>query len=213
MKGLILKEFYSISNNLLIVLLIFIVSSIVFPEGALYVIAILMSVSLSFGNVNKLNLYSMTFPVERKSIVLAKYSATMITSLICFASTIGSRLVLALFTDKIQFKFNILMILAIMIISLAIQSIYFPITFKFGTMVGSVVLGIIYFLTVILALPFGLVLGLMSSSSEESTDISSSLEISFGNLLPVLLVALAIMAVVYFLSYKLSVKIYENKDL
>ncbi len=221
-KGLLKKDLYNLASykTTLIVIVLFCGIAIIGTD-ALYwgstVIGIIVGMislsTFSYDEISKSNKYILTLPVTRKEIVLEKYilaiGATILGGLLGFIVTLLVGNVMNYLRPDDFIDVNIETLLSTSIggmfgISL-IQSIQIPSIFKWGAEKGRIQMFIVLFVLVII----GAIAGFLLKQAGLSVDIEKleSILNNFG------LVALILLScLMYFISYKISYKIYKNKE-
>lgn len=146
MTGLIKKDLYLMKSNLKLILIIFVVftiSSINQESNNLYFMPALVSTMLfmstfSYDEYNKWNTYATALPTGREKIVIAKYLVTLLLNIVVFIITI----VLSLIVGKIEENLNVeevfQTIAGILVATIIIQSIIYPLIYKFGVEKGRI---------------------------------------------------------------------------
>ncbi len=209
MIGLIKKDLFIVKRNLRSLLLIILVFSFLTINGqsefsffAVYMSVVLMMSTFSYDEYNKSDAFIRTLPNGRSDAVKAKYISTLIIEI---ASVLFSVL-LSIISGILKNNLNIMEILEISFYSwlgiLLVQTIFYPIIYKFGIEKGRI--GI--FLSVFgVALVFGL-LSKLGININIASNILKSLEDILVYLIPIGVVIL------FLVSYKISKKIYSNKE-
>ena len=207
MKGLLLKEFLLLKKNLIWYVLVFLffgIMGIFAPEVSTF-IPMFMSIAIC-GNINdddksKWSLYSQSLPLERKIHVKAQYNATFIFSAI---ATIFTALIYVISTIVTFNQFDIRQLFTLCAVSVVISlvpiSVYIPFTYKFSSENGRNILIIIYFGLMFFA-PTTFLLDFIDWNLGDPPAVSTSL------------IAMAVIIAVFLLSWFISVKIYEKKDI
>lgn len=146
MTGLIKKDLFLMKSNLKLILIIFVVftiSSINQESNNLYFMPALVSTMLfmstfSYDEYNKWNTYATALPSGREKIVIAKYLVTLLLNIVVFIITI----VLSLIVGKIEGNLNVeevfQTIAGILVATIIIQSIIYPLIYKFGVEKGRI---------------------------------------------------------------------------
>lgn len=146
MTGLIKKDLYLMKSNLKLILIIFVVftiSSINQESNNLYFMPALVSTMLfmstfSYDEYNKWNTYATALPTGREKIVIAKYLVTLLLNIVVFIITIA----LSLIVGKIEGNLNVeevfQTIAGILVATIIIQSIIYPLIYKFGVEKGRI---------------------------------------------------------------------------
>lgn len=207
MKGLILKEFLLYKKFKVLYIIIISLFGVlgIFAPGLQFFIALYLSIgilsSLSNDEKNKWTQYSYILPVERKLFVNAKYNVALIISVAVNILNTVMYLISSLFriTD-----FNIRELLLLYTICFGVSlfpfSFYMPIAYKFNSNVGVVILAIVL-LVPLLVIPVGSRVELINKLFSPLPAVSISL------------IAIAVIIAVFMLSWFISVKIYEKRDL
>lgn len=221
-KGLLKKDLYNLASykTTLIIVVLFCGIAIIGTDaiywGSVVIGIIVGMISLStfsYDEMSKSNKYILTLPVTRKEIVLEKYVlaivATILGGILGFIVTLLVGNVMNYLRPDNLIDINIETLLATSVggmfgISL-IQSIQIPSIFKWGAEKGRIQMFIVLFVLVII----GAIAGFLLKQAGLSVDIEKLENIlnNFG------LVALILLScLMYFISYKISYKIYKNKE-
>ena len=221
-KGLLKKDLYNLASykTTLIIVVLFCGIAIIGTDaiywGSVVIGIIVGMISLStfsYDEMSKSNKYILTLPVTRKEIVLEKYvlaiGATILGGILGFIVTLLVSNVMNYLRPDNLIDINIETLLATSVggmfgISL-IQSIQIPSIFKWGAEKGRIQMFIVLFVLVII----GAIAGFLLKQAGLSVDIEKLENIlnNFG------LVALILLScLMYFISYKISYKIYKNKE-
>ena len=210
MKGLILKDFYTMSSTLKIYAFLIFVYVAVFgimennPISAIMVSTLVISMSpvtaLAYDEQSKWDKMARTAPVSAKEIVVAKYIFSL---LMAVAAAVFSTLAIII-VDKFRNTSDCLiaMVMAILL-AMFYHSMLFPTIYKFGTAKGRIYTMLIMFIPAILVALFSFVGFWTSAVIIMLTD--------YGELCAAAIVLLIVL--MYIGSVGLSVKIYKNKDL
>lgn len=221
-KGLLKKDLYNLASykTTLIIVVLFCGIAIIGTDaiywGSVVIGIIVGMISLStfsYDEMSKSNKYILTLPVTRKEIVLEKYvlaiGATILGGILGFIVTLLVGNVMNYLRPDNLIDINIETLLATSVggmfgISL-IQSIQIPSIFKWGAEKGRIQMFIVLFVLVII----GAIAGFLLKQAGLSVDIEKLENIlnNFGLIALVLLSCL-----MYFISYKISYKIYKNKE-
>ena len=221
-KGLLKKDLYNLASykTTLIIVVLFCSIAIIGTDaiywGSVIIGIIVGMISLStfsYDEISKSNKYILTLPVTRKEIVLEKYilaiGATILGGVLGFIVTLLVGNVMNYLRPDNLIDINIETLLATSVggmfgISL-IQSIQIPSIFKWGAEKGRIQMFIVLFVLVIIGAGAGFLLK-QSGLSVDMEKLESILN-NFG------LVALILLSgLMYFISYKISYKIYKNKE-
>ena len=218
MRGLIIKDLLFIKNNYKTTLVMFIGSLLLSIAIGNYLIAIstvplvLLVSSISTFQTDEFfntEAFTLSLPLSREKIVLSKYVFTLLMTLV---STYIGLVIYLLIYSIISPGFNgvntdmIKMLLILESAALIVDSIFFPIIYKFGCEKSRFVL-----MSIIM-----LLLGIMAIASVyinvinvEQIDLVGIFEFINNNALPVMLVLVIVCLI---LSYFLSVKFFKSKD-
>lgn len=209
MKGLFLKELYTFRKNWL-TMLIFLGTAIlngilIGNVRILMLIPLLLSVwsvnFMSADEISRWQQYSIILPYGRKTIVSAKYLVILILN-ICSLIVVSLCYILSSAIGKTEFSKDSLLILLISTVTVGFfyPIVALPLNFQFNSEKGRQLIVIVNFLI------SGAIIILITMTK----DIISIPEKAVENL-P--LIVSAIIAVLFVLSWLLSIKIYEKKDL
>jgi len=206
MIGLIKKDLFIIKNNLKIILILFIVFFITGLQNStdMSYIPITLSVVLflstfSYDEYNKWDAYAITLPNGRVNIVKSKYIATIILVLITSLISLILNLLTGYINNSINFEEALSMITGITFSIILIQSISYPIIFKFGIEKGRLLLFASIFIIISLI-----------SLIPVSINISSNIILFIEKYWIILL--LIITSIILSISYLISKKIYLKKE-
>lgn len=207
MKGLILKDIYNLRKNLktitVMILLYFILAFVMdnssFLSGIIVLLFSMMAItSFSYDDLAKWDKYALSLPISRKELVMSKYMLAIILSL--FGSLIS-----AIFTFLIEyFKKSydslelLLIVYLLFLISILFTSILIPLIFKFGVEKSRLMIIGVF------AVPSGVIFAL--SKVGVRMPQMSTLEFLL-KLSPLFLV------LIFVLSYIISYKIYNKKEI
>lgn len=206
MIGLIKKDLFIIKNNLKIILILFIVFFITGLQNStdMSYMPITLSVVLflstfSYDEYNKWDAYAITLPNGRVNIVKSKYIATIILVLITSLISFILNLLTGYINNSINFEETLSMITGITFSIILIQSISYPIIFKFGIEKGRLLLfaSIFIIISLISLIPI-------------SINISSNIILFIEKYWIILL--LIITSIILSISYLISKKIYLKKE-
>ncbi len=207
MKALLLKEFLLLRMYkiwFIILIAVFGLFGIFVPYGSLF-IPFYLSIAVC-GNINndeksKWTIYSHSLPFERKEYVFAKYISAFIIALAGVVIIVVTALISSLFDHSL---YNIELLFFLCAVSVGISlvplSVYLPFAYRFNSQVGGIVLAIVYF-GAIMCLPVVFITCIMGEMLGVVHAISTSL------------IAMAVIIAIFLLSWFISVKIYEKRDL
>ena len=205
MLGLIKKDFLIIKNNLKLIIVMLMVFFIMALGGQFnisfiptFIIVMLFISTFSYDEYNNWDAYAITLPGGRKSIVKSKYIASLFLTLLSAVITVLLNYLISVInnTDVNEFISSLLGSICAIVI---IQSIMYPLIFKFGMEKGRIVLFILVFVMV------GVITLL-----KNTIKIPTILVVLFNDywfiVIPIILV------ISLLISYKISEKIYLKKE-
>lgn len=209
MLGLIKKDFLLIKANLKSMIIIFVIYIMLAFQGtfdATFIIPligiILFLSTFSYDDFNNWNSYAVTLPNGRKNVVRAKYIASIILMIIlavvAFSIGIGISYIK---TNSINLDEIISSLMGTMLSIVIINSLLYPIVFKFGATNGRIIL-------------FAVVFGIAGIGTLIAQFIDMAPIINIINKLDnYLLIAIPIIYIILLgISYLISSKIYQNKE-
>lgn len=217
MKGLIIKDLCVIKNqmrSLLLILVFFVFISIINKDATFilflvpfYMIMILIT-TFSYDEFNKWECYCNSLPLSRKEIVKAKYLLFNATSLIVLVLGILASIIVPNFIENTTFESIYASIIGVAFGICLVISLLIPFYYKFGSNKGRIML----FLTItILALIIGIITSLDIFNNVELMNMINSLNnLSIGMFTLLLIIVTVIIMTI---SYYISVRIYNNKEL
>ena len=221
MKGLIIKDLLQLKSylrSLIIFMFIFICVSLE-PKNTNIdgILTIMMTLGLgmfgiatfSYDEMAKANKYILTFPITKKEIVLSKYILQFILTLT--GAILGTLLsvIISLILNKEIPNFTDLVSIALggMVGIGLVESIQMTCFYKFGAEKGRIYM---FMITIAVAFICGgiFMLGekIVNNFSINLSSINNILEVFF----PLVLIGLIVFE--YFISYKISYKIYSKKE-
>lgn len=221
-KGLIKKDLYNLASykTTLIILIIFCGIAIIgtgSPNfGPIIICTILGMIALStfsYDEIAKSNKYILTLPTNKKEIIKAKYilaiSATILGGILGVILTIILANMMNYFRpeDLINLDYGSLITTTIggMFGISLIQAIQIPSIYKWGAEKGRVQMFILVFILILLVLGIGYLI--MNTSLNINLETIENFMNQYG-----LIILLVLMAIMYYASYKISNKIYRNKE-
>lgn len=207
MKGLLLKDFYSLLKNcryLMLIIIVFIAVSC-FGNNNLFFIyyptlfASMIPVTLiSYDEREKWNIYALSLPYTKAQFVSSKYLIGLLFELTVFILSAVAQAFRMISTNSFLAKEYFSLILSIFVIGLIGPSFLLPFIFKFGSEKGRIA-----YLVVIGVLCAGAsVLVSMKLGAAELSNISS-----------ILILITAITIVIFSVSWYLSIMIYRKREL
>ena len=209
MLGLIKKDFLLIKANLKSMIIIFVIYIMLAFQGtfdATFIIPligiILFLSTFSYDDFNNWNSYAVTLPNGRKNVVRAKYIAStilmIILAVVAFSIGIGISYIK---TNSINLDEIISSLMGTMLSIVIINSLLYPIVFKFGATNGRIILFVVVF-------------GIAGIGTLIAQFIDMAPIINIINKLDnYLLIAIPIIYIILLgISYLISSKIYQNKE-
>lgn len=221
-KGLIKKDLYNLSSykTSLIIVIIFCGIAIIgtgnINFGPIIICTIIGMISLStfsYDEISKSNKYILTLPTNRKEIIKAKYilavGSTILGGILGIILTIIIANIMNYVRPEKLIDLNYESLITTTIggmfgISL-IQAIQIPSIYKWGAEKGRVQMFILVFILIVLVAGVGYLI-MKSSFNIDLSKIENIMQ-QYG-----LILLLALMAVMYYISYKVSNKIYSKKE-
>ena len=209
MLGLIKKDLLLIKANLKSMIIIFVIYIMLAFQGtfdATFIIPligiILFLSTFSYDDFNNWNSYAVTLPNGRKNVVRAKYIAStilmIILAVVAFSIGIGISYIK---TNSINLDEIISSLMGTMLSIVIINSLLYPIVFKFGATNGRIIL-------------FAVVFGIAGIGTLIAQFIDMAPIINIINKLDnYLLIVIPIIYIILLgISYLISSKIYQNKE-
>ncbi len=207
MRGLLTKDLYMIlryTRAFLVMILIFFATSLLTEvKGFLIMypmifICIIPITVLSYDEHFHWNLYALTMPISRKTIVNEKYilSVIIISSGLLLASAC---FYIDYLKGNMEWGFMVVSIKLLLISSSIIPIIEFPLIFKFGSQKAR--------------LAYIAIIGILAGVSVTMFDNmrKSATLLKQGN--SSFIVVIAVLVVLFLVSWKLSIRFFENKDM
>ena len=221
-KGLIKKDLYNLGSykSSLIVMIIFCAIAIIGTKAVNYgpiiictMIGMIALSTFSYDEISKANKYILTLPTNRKELVKEKFilaiGATIFGGILRILITIIITKIMNYVQPMnfINLDYTNLLFSTIggMFGISLIQAIQIPTIYKWGPEKGRIQMFILIFLLVVLISGIGFLI--MKSNININLEIFESFMDRFGMIFLVLLIG-----IMYFISYKLSCKIYSNKE-
>lgn len=208
MLGLIKKDLLTIKGNLKIILIIFGVFVLMSIQGKtdisfiLPLICIMMFMStFSYDEFNNWNAYAITLPNGRSNVVKSKYLATLILVLISSVITTIITIIISYISSSLDIEKILSTMIGSIFSVILIESLMYPLIFKFGIEKGRIGLFVgVFAITALL----GLILPSIDMSNLKG--IEEFMENYFIYIIPIL------MALMLIISYQISKKIYLKKE-
>ena len=221
-KGLLKKDLYNLSTykaSLIIVILfcgIAIIGTEAVTFGPMIICSIIGMISLStfsYDEISKSNKYILTLPTSRKEIVKEKFilaiGSTILGGILGLLLTIIVINVMNYLRPEniINIDYESLIITTIggMWGTSLIQSIQIPSIYKWGAEKGRIQMFILLFVLIVIVL--GIAFLLMKANFNINVEMIESFMNKYG-----LILLAFFMIIMYYISYKISYKIYKNKE-
>ena len=215
MKGLIIKDILNLRNYMkqLVLVFIFFVAYGIFLKNGVFVgsmITLMLSMqvitTMSYDEYEKWDKYALTMNINRKDIVLSKYVFFIMSIIIGIVVGIISSSLINIISDS-NVGIDEILVTSIMVpcIFAILFCIIIPIVFKVGVEKARVVMMAIFFTPTIL----GFIIFKMAEKANIPMPDEATLELifKFG------LIGLIVLTVVFiFISYKISLSIYNKKE-
>lgn len=216
-KGLLQKDYLllkSYSKNLVVCLAIFValIVSQSYDDGMssigavmiMLVFSMLVLSTFSYDEKSKADRYLLTLPISRKEIVIEKYILSLLSLIVgtLVGSMISLGLIYFLLGEIPDIEENLSMILGGMVGVALIQGIQLPCIYKWGAEKGRIqiyIIGMVIF-----------VIGILLSTFAPELKLSHSFLLTLSKFIPVICIGL--IAIIYYISYKISYKIYKKKE-
>lgn len=208
MIGLIKKDFLMIKGNLKLVVLIFFVFFLMSLQGqfdmsfapAMVSVMLFMS-TFSYDEYNKWDAYAVTLPNARKNIVKSKYLATFLLILLSVFITFLLNILVGIINKNLNLEDVLSVMLGCTFGILLVESIMYPLIFKYGIEKGRIGLFIGSFVIVGAIGFFSKMISVPTPSA-----LITFLDHYFLFIFPL------IVGIPLILSYKISEKIYLKKE-
>ena len=221
-KGLLKKDLYNLSTykaSLIIVILfcgIAIIGTEAVTFGPMIICSIIGMISLStfsYDEISKSNKYILTLPTSRKEIVKEKFilaiGSTTLGGILGLLLTIIVINVMNYLRPEniINIDYESLIITTIggMWGTALIQSIQIPSIYKWGAEKGRIQMFILLFVLIVIVL--GIAFLLMKANFNINVEMIESFMNKYG-----LILLAFLMIIMYYISYRISYKIYKNKE-
>jgi len=207
MPGLIKKDLLMIKSNLKLVIIMFVVFILLAMNGngnftfiPSFISVMLFMSTFSYDEYNKWDAYAITLPNGRSNIVKSKYIATLILIFCSILVTLITCIILGYVNQNFECKAIIETLFGCFFAVVLIQSIMYPFIFKFGIEKSRIGIFVVIF-----SLTF-----IISIISKQNIEVSKDL-IQFFNTYGMVLIPVLTL-IFLFISYKISKKIYCNKE-
>ena len=215
MKGLIIKDILNLKNYMkqLILVLIFFITYGIFLKNGTFVgtmITLMLSMqvitTMSYDEYAKWDKYALTMNINRKDIVLSKYVFFIMSIIIgMVVGVISSTTINQILQSDINMNEIIATSIVVPCIFAILFSIVIPVVFKNGVEKGRIVMMIVLFI------PAVLVAAIVKISENNNIPMPNGptfeMIFNFGLIGVILLTIISI-----FMSYKISLSIYNKKE-
>lgn len=145
MIGLIKKDLLIIKSNIRLVLVMFLVFFLMSWQGKFdmsfapaFVSIMLFMSTFSYDEYNKWNAYAVTLPNGRKNVVMAKYVATLILVIISIFVTVLLNIVIGIINNNVCLEEVISTMSGCFLGIVIIETIMYPLIFKYGIEKGRI---------------------------------------------------------------------------
>jgi len=202
MRGLLLKDYYTLSKQLRLYLVFILVLSAI-PEMNLSAIAsiyaaMLPITAIAFDERSKWDQLAVMMPYSKRDLVMSKYVIGYIGVVVCYMLSMGIQLVISAVTKQPFTTETALVIVITACVALILLAINLPIMFWLGVERGRIVFMVLIAITVFV--------GMMSA--ESATNMLSTSSLTAGMLLGIsALVAIIINTA----SILISHRVYQRK--
>lgn len=214
MKGLILKDFYSLRGyvrQMLIIYVFYVVCAalgiweIQFFVGLTTMMGAMMVVStFSYDDLAKWEGYALTMPITRKDLVTSKYIVMLLSMFASAACSMAIGIVFQMIQGKLELQLLLITCGSVMAVAVLGFCIQLMITFKFGVEKARLTLMAIFLIPTIVLIGGAKLMGSMGIEVDLS-GIESRLPLVVG-------IVLAVIVGVSVLSYLGSIRIVEKKE-
>ncbi len=210
MKGLVLKDLYLIKGNirtLAIALVGFTVMAFNDMATISFIIpffAVMMCIStFSYDEFNKWNAYAITLPGGKKTIVRSKYISTILLIIISSVISVLASIIIGNIKGDTNYEEIMSTLIGGLFGITLVVSLMYPFIYKFGNEKGRLFLFIIVFLITALG---GALLSVININEINPPAIISFIDKYGFYIMP------ALTLIILYISYIVSLKIFQNKD-
>lgn len=212
MLGLIKKDLYLVKGNIKRILVMLVIFGLMSFQGSIdisfivpFMCTMIFITTFSYDEYNKWDAYAITLPNGKKNVVKSKYFTSILLIIISVILTLCLSIVLGLLKSGINIDNLISSNLGVTFGLVLLNSIMFPMIFKYGVEKSRIVLFVIVALfTAMISIVIAFLKDILTDS------LVNNIVIFFNNygfiILPL------IMIIFLYLSYILSVKIYNKKE-
>ncbi len=216
-KGLMIKDLLQLKSykrTLLVFILVFVATSLT-QEKTKDLLVVMMTLgfgmfsiaTFSYDEMAKADRYILTFPLTKKEVVKAKYSLVITSTIV--GSIIGMIINIILSLSLQKEMPNLLELVSLAMGAIfgigIVEAIQIPFIYKYGAEKGRIQ---IFIAIAIIAFVLG---GIIWIGEKYGINwMGNSMVEMFSKILPIILIAS--IAIIYFISYKISCKIYKRKE-
>ncbi len=207
MKGLLLKDWYALWSYLRIFLIVelgFVAMAIFTDANAFFLLypcilsGMLSMTLIAYEEKEKWNIYALTLPYSRAQLVSSKYLVSLFLALSVVALATASQLIAMLLNGAVDFRQILGQITLMLPLSLIPSALLLPFVYKFGAEKGRIA----YYLVI------GIFCAVLSGLGAFQ---GRPLQLPEGELMIVLILLASWL--IYAISWLLSVKFYEKREL
>lgn len=216
-KGLIVKDLLNLSHykfSLLIIIVVFIglgvssKSSLTFmPIMLMTAIGMIGLSTFSYDEISKADKYLLTFPTNKKEMVKAKYiliiGMIIIGAIVSIIVTYGINYIV--YSEIPDIEPILTMVLGGVFGISLVEAIQIPSVYKWGAEKGRIQMFVLVFALIVVIAGVGFLI-IKSGINIDIQQVNNIIN-KYG-----LIILAAFMIVMYFISYKISYKIYSNKE-
>jgi len=208
MLGLIKKDLLMVKSNLKIIVIILIVFGIMALQGqsdlsfvpALTSVMVFMS-TFSYDEYNKFDAFAISLPNGRNNVVKSKYISSLVLIIASVAITMIASIGIGYIKHSLDWEYILSTSVGCLFACVIVESVIFPLIFKFGVEKGRIGL-------FIGAFAFSSIIAIVAKT--KPFKVSSSFISFLESNLPVILIVTSILLIA--ISYFISNKVYSKKE-
>ena len=208
MLGLIKKDLLMVKSNLKIIVIILIVFGIMALQGqsdlsfvpALTSVMVFMS-TFSYDEYNKFDAFAISLPNGRNNVVKSKYISSLVLIIASVAITMIASIGIGYIKHSLDWEYILSTSFGCLFACVIVESVIFPLIFKFGVEKGRIGL-------FIGAFAFSSIIAIVAKT--KPFKVSSSFISFLESNLPVILIVTSILLIA--ISYFISNKVYSKKE-
>ncbi len=208
MLGLIKKDLLMVKSNLKIIVIILIVFGIMALQGqsdlsfvpALTSVMVFMS-TFSYDEYNKFDAFAISLPNGRNNVVKSKYISSLVLIIASVAITMIASIGIGYIKHSLDWEYILSTSVGCIFACVIVESVIFPLIFKFGVEKGRIGLFIGTF-------AFSSIIAIVAKT--KPFKVSSSFISFLESNLPVILIVTSILLIA--ISYFISNKVYSKKE-